>query len=128
MLRARLHAQLVRALLPALSTRVRAFLLPRLEAVRQAQAETRALVSEIERVELALAQLQARLDRGPFHGGMTVHAAHLRHPGVAEVFRRRGLPGCPACAVGADESLTEAARGEGFAIDELLVELNSLQR
>lgn len=128
MLPAPLRDRLVRALLPALEAKVRALLVPRFEAVRQARAEADALGASIARVERAAADLQARLDRGPFHAAMTVHAAHARHPGVAAVFAKRGLPGCPDCAVGADESLTEAARGEGLPLDEILAELNSLLR
>ena len=123
-----LRDRLVRALLPTLEAKVRALLLPRFDTVREARAEAASLTEAIQRVEHAATQLQARLDRGPFHGGMTVHAAHARHPGVAAVFAKRGLPGCPDCAVGADESLTEAARGEGLPLDAILAELNSLLR
>lgn len=77
-------------------------------------------------LERALARAAHRRERGPAHGGLTVHAAHDRDPGVAAIFARRGLPACPACAVGADETLAEAAFGEDFALDTLLAELNAL--
>lgn len=66
----------------------------------------------------------ARFDPTPFRVGMTVHAAHARHPAVAAAFARRALPNCPACAVGADETLAEAAFAEGFDAAELVAELN----
>lgn len=77
-----------------------------LVAVRRAETEARATL--------------ARLDRRPISGATTVHAAHARHPAVREVFASLGLPDCPSCAVGADETLAEAALGEGFALDALL--------
>lgn len=65
-------------------------------------------------------------DTGPFRPTMTVHAAHARHPGVRAAFTARGLPACPDCAVGGDETLAEAAFGELFDVDVLLAELNAL--
>ena len=81
---------------------------------------------QVDALEDALTQARARLDPGPFRPEMTVHAAHARHPGVQAIFARRGLPGCPDCPVGADESLAEAAAAEGFAVGELLRELEGL--
>jgi hypothetical protein len=55
---------------------------------------------------------------------MTVHAAHDRDPRAAVLFGERGLPRCLDCAVGADETLAEAATGEGFDLEVLLGLLN----
>ena len=68
----------------------------------------------------------SRLSRTPFHAGMSIHATHARHPGVQALFARRGLPACTDCAVGADETLEEAAFGEGFDLDGLLHDMNAL--
>lgn len=76
---------------------------------------------------VAADNLHARLDRSPFVAGLTVHAAHARHPGVGAIFARHGLPRCPDCAVGADETLAEAAFGEGLELTGLLTELNELR-
>ena len=65
-------------------------------------------------------------DTGPFRPTMTVHAAHARHPKVRAAFAARGLPACPDCAVGGDETLAEAAFGELFDLEALLAELNDL--
>ncbi|MFZ5479688.1 MAG: hypothetical protein ACOZNI_23175 [Myxococcota bacterium] len=84
-----------------------------------ARADADALAA---RVEGAI----ARLDAGPFRAGMTVHAAHARHPGVQAIFARHGLPRCTDCAVGADETLAEAAEGEGLDLATLLAALDAL--
>lgn len=94
----------------------------RLPALGEELASTRARLAFVERsLELAL----ARLDDSPLTGATTVHAAHARHPAVQAVFARHGLPRCPDCAVGADETLAEAAFGEGLQFDALLTELNA---
>lgn len=62
----------------------------------------------------------------PFSLDMTVHEAWARHPGVRGVFTRHHLPACPACAVGVDETLVEAALGHHLDPDALLTELNTL--
>ncbi len=94
-----------------------------LDAVR---ADLTGLRRQVGAVESRTAALHARADPAPFRLEMTVHAAHARHPAVAEAFARRGLPACPACAVGADETLGEAAFAEGFPVADLLAELNAL--
>ena len=86
-----------------------------------------ALVPPTDALDDALVAALSRLDPGPFRGEMTVHAAHARHPGVGRIFASRGLPACPACAVGADETLAEAAEAEGFPLSELLADLRGLQ-
>ncbi len=95
-------------------------------------AETRAAADDLEaRLERAEA-LAARLTedhaaaRRPFTASMTVHAAWARHPGTARIFRAHHLPACPDCAVGADETLAEAAFGYGLDLDDLLARLNDL--
>ena len=77
-------------------------------------------------VEARVASSLARFDRSPFHPAMTVHSAHARHPAVGAFFAARGLPACPDCAVGADETLAEAAFAEDFDLDGLLHEMNRL--
>lgn len=109
-----------------LLARVRSELAPRLEVLEPVREELQRGLPAIDRLEDALAQAVGRLDPGPFRPAMTVHAAHARHPGVAAVFRARGLPGCPDCPVGADESLAEAAAAEGFALADLIHELEGL--
>ncbi len=86
-----------------------------------------ALVPPTDALDDALTAARSRLDPGPFRAEMSVHAAHARHPGVGMIFASRGLPGCPACAVGADETLAEAAEAEGFPLSELLADLRGLQ-
>jgi len=121
-----LRAELAPALDDALRTRARARLAPRAEALAGVRAEAEsarvALLTAERRVSAAL----ARLDRAPLTAATTVHGAHARHPGVGAVFTRHGLPRCTDCAVGADETLAEAAAGEGFSLETLLDELNAL--
>ncbi len=94
-------------------------------------AEARTLLGEalpaVDGLDDALVAAAARLDPGPFRGDMTVHAAHARHPRVRALFAARGLPGCPDCAVGVDETLAQAALAEGFALSALLDELRELE-
>ena len=62
----------------------------------------------------------------PFTKETTVHQAWARHPAGRAVFARYELHACPDCAVGADETLEEAAFGYDIPLRGLLVELNSL--
>lgn len=96
--------------------------------VREAVASARATLAT---VDLRLGDLEdaarRRLDRhgrGPIDADTTVHAALARSPRAAAALARRGLPACVDCAVGADETLAEAAFGEGFDLDGLLAELH----
>lgn len=57
---------------------------------------------------------------------MTVHEAWRRHPGVAAIFSAHHLPACTDCAVGADETLAEAAFGYNLDLADLLAKLNAL--
>lgn len=104
----------------------RATLAPRREDLAEARAgltDARAAAAVLAtRIERDL----ARLDVAPLGPSTTVHAAHWRHPGVQAVFARHGLPRCPDCAVGRDETLAEAAWGEGFELAALLEELHAL--
>lgn len=93
-----------------------------------ARAEVRALHRALDAAEQTADRLAAILDRAPITGATTIHAAHARHPGVQAVFAARGLPACPDCAVGVDESVAEAALSEGLDLSDLLLELNSLLR
>jgi hypothetical protein len=107
-----------------LADRVRAALAPRrvddvAALLARARADADALAARLER-EIA------RADTRPFRPEMTVHAAHARHPGVQAIFARRGLPRCLDCAVGADETLAEAAHGEDLDLRVLLAELDAL--
>lgn len=103
-------------------------LAPRTELLRESRAEAEAARDALERLERSVPKVAARLWTGPFRAETTVHAAWQRHPGVAAVFARRGLPRCLDCAVGEDETLAEAATGEGFGVEGLLAELNGLIR
>ncbi len=94
---------------------------------RQAVVVARAEVNDLQRPLRALERhadsVAARFDRTPVGPEMTVHAAHARDPRVQALFVQRGLPNCPACPVGADETLAEAAFAEGFGVGELLAEM-----
>ncbi len=68
--------------------------------------------------------LLLRHDPRPIDGTTTVHAAIARDPRVERALAARGLPRCRDCAVGAEETLAEAAFGEDFDLDGLLSELS----
>ncbi|MSQ02035.1 MAG: hypothetical protein EXR71_09100 [Myxococcales bacterium] len=105
---------------------VTAHLLDRRGLSRSVREALDLLISRTDALDDALAAALNLLDPGPFRAEMTVHAAHARHPGVGRIFASRGLPGCPACAVGADETLVEAADAEGFPLADLLADLRGL--
>lgn len=105
---------------------VRALLAERQKNWQELESEQQALFSDLRRLRAQLLANAERLDRSTLTGTHTVHAAHRRHPGVQAVFARHGLPRCLDCMVGADETLEEAAFGEGMVFSELLQELNSL--
>lgn len=86
------------------------------------------LATDLDRAEAKLGRLEADLEAltAPFTPTMTIHQAWKRHPGVAAIFARHHLPDCPACPVGADERLEEAAFGYGIPLDPWLAELNAL--
>ncbi len=109
-----------------LAERVSAELAPRLALVPLVRGDLASALPALDRLDDALSVARTRLDAGPFRGEMTVHAAHARHPGVQALFRTRGLPGCPDCPVGADETLAEAAAAEGFPLAELIGQLEGL--
>ena len=109
-----------------LAQQVRARLRSRRDALEGARSQLSALQRDAQVLAAGLDAAIVRLDRAPFRGEMTVHAAHARHPGVQAVFARHGLPRCPDCAVGADETLVEAAYGEGLDLGTLLRELDAL--
>ncbi len=123
-----LRADLEPRLRAEVATRTRAILVPRAAWLAEARADADAVRTALLAAERHAAAALARLDRSPFSGDTTVHAAHARHPGVQLVFARHGLPRCLDCAVGADETLAEAASGEGLPLDELLKELHALPR
>lgn len=110
-----------------LQARVRAQLAPRAAALAIARDELRGLLPRVDALDDAVDRARAEVDPGPFRPDMTVHAAHARHPGVRGLFAARGLPGCPACAVGADETLAEACTAEGLSLPELLDALRALE-
>ena len=107
--------------------RVREILSPRLALVEPVRSELDRLLPFTDRLDDSLLAALNRLDTGPIRAEMTVHAAHARHPGVRAIFAGHGLPACPDCAVGRDETLAEAAAGEGFALPELIGELQALE-
>jgi hypothetical protein len=123
---ARARATLAPPIRAALRAHVAALLAPRAEALDAARADADGLIGALRLAEPRAAATLARLDTSPFSAATTVHAAHERHPGVQAVFARRGLPQCTDCAVGADETLAEAAFGEDMPLDALLAELNAL--
>lgn len=113
---ARVRARLRRLL----EARVRAALADRAADHAAIAADLAAVRVALPALERRLADARARLDPTPLGPYTTVHAAHARHPGVRALFAARGLPACPDCAVGADETLAEAAFGEGFDLQGLL--------
>lgn len=119
-------APLADTLRDTLRARATAHLAARADLLAAAHAEADALAPAVRAAEARVAATLARLDRAPITGATTVHAAHARHPGVQALFARRGLPRCTDCAVGADETLAEAAFGEDFALDTLLSEIHAL--
>lgn len=121
-----IRAELVPRVRAVLTRRTRALLAPRAEALVEARAHADAVRSALLLAERSSAAAVARLDRAPLSAATTVHAAHARHPGVTGVFARHGLPRCMDCAVGADETLAEAALGEGLDLEILLGELSAL--
>lgn len=107
--------------------RIREVLSPRLPLVASVQTELAEALPSLDQLDDALLAARNRLYSGPIHAEMTVHAAHARHPGVRAIFAAHGLPACPDCAVGRDETLAEAAAGEGFSFEELFAELQALE-
>ncbi len=105
---------------------VAALLAPRAALLAEARVGADALQAALRTAEPRAAAAVARLDRAPLSAATTVHAAHARHPGVQAIFARHGLPRCTDCAVGADETLAEAAFGEDLPLGALLAELNAL--
>ncbi len=119
--RARVHAAARNWLLQ----RVANALCARREAWSAVGHDVTALSRRISLLSVTIEEACARF--APLDGQLTVHAAHARHPGVRALFARRGLPHCPACAVGADESLSEAAFGEDFDLNGLIAEIHALE-
>ena len=110
--------------LRALRARVEACLAPaRPDDVRAGADAVRAGVGG---VRVRLDHLAARAHVGPPHAGMTLHAVLTTWPAARAVLARRGLPACDACAVGADETLAEAAALEGFDLEGVLSDIRSL--
>lgn len=122
----RLWARVGGDVLAAADVRVREALAERRAAWLPALAEVEALRGRVRTLDRAVEAAAPRYDRTPIGPGLTVHAAHARDPRVQAVFARHGLPDCPSCAVGADETLAEAALAEGFSVDALLAELRTL--
>lgn len=121
-----LRAALSAAIRAELEAGMRDRLVPRFDAVRALRGEVDALRRHSDEFETALGRVEAARRREPVTVATTVHDAHARHPGVQALFARRGLPACPDCAVGADETLAEAALGEGLVASELVEEINRL--
>lgn len=107
---------------------VRSELADRRQAVVLARAELDGLRAPLRAVERGALAALPRFDRRPLGPDLTVHAAHARDPRVQAVFARHGLPDCPSCPVGADETLAEAAFSEGFDVHALLEELRGIER
>jgi hypothetical protein len=96
-------------------------------AARGCAAGAGGLAAAAAGLEAPVAALEAGVDAvTPFSGGMTVHRAWARHPGVRRVFAGYHLPACDRCAVGEDETLEEAAEGYQIPLETLLRQLNAL--
>lgn len=96
--------------------------------VADLQRRVSVLSAGLDRAEALASSLTEDLAAAsaPFTSDMTVHAAWARHPGVAGIFASHHLPACPDCAVGADETLGEAAFGYALDLSDLLARLNGL--
>ena len=93
----------------------------------EAGSELRTAVADLTRGRLALTNSMAALRaRTPFRADTTMHQAWSRHPGVREIFAGYHLMACDHCAVGADETLAEAATGYHIPLTALLSTLNAL--
>ncbi len=93
-----------------------------LDARRMDAAETdlSATRATLDACEARVRTLRVRYDLAPVGPHTTVHAALARDPRVEAALAARGLPHCRDCAVGAEETLAEAAFGEGFDLDALM--------
>lgn len=111
-----------------IEAQVRGILVERQQLWSGVPGEVESLQAQIKQAHHRISHDIERLDRQPFSLSTPIHVAWRRHPGVAGVFHRYGLPRCLDCAVGADETLAEAALSEGFSADQLLAELNALLR
>ncbi len=113
-------------LLLQLQASVRRCLTPRRTDHQQLQAELAQLRAQLATHRNFIEAELQRLDRAPVDANTTVHGAHQRHPRVREIFASFGLPACPDCAVGAEESLQEAAFGEQLPLATLIGRINAL--
>ncbi len=125
-LRRTLGTRLRPALLALADPLVRAELADRRQSWIIAHAELDSLRDPMRALERRTLASAPRFDRRPLGPGLTVHAAHARDPRVQALFARHGLPDCPGCAVGADETLGEAAFSEGFDVHLLIAEIEAL--
>jgi hypothetical protein len=92
-------------------------------ATETIEADMAATRAGLAGCEARVRELLQRHDPRPIDGTTTVHVAIARDPRVERALVARGLPRCRDCAVGAEETLAEAAFGEGFDLDGLLSEL-----
>lgn len=113
-------------LLGQLRASVHRSLAPRRDDHRQLQAELQVLRTQLVSQRKFIEKELQRLDRSPVDASTTVHGAHRRHPKVQEIFASYGLPACMDCAVGAEESLQEAAFGEELPAALLIGRINAL--
>ncbi|MEN9785977.1 MAG: hypothetical protein RLZZ299_1241 [Pseudomonadota bacterium] len=90
------------------------------------RADSEAVRARLRDARLRLDRLAARAHVGPPHPDMTMHALLTAWPEARAVLARRGLPACDACAVGAEETLAEAAALEGFDLPGVLTDIRSL--
>lgn len=128
--RARLRAHLAHLARAAWSGRAAAAAPLRAEAAAL-RARAGGLAAQLGSVDAAVralrrTQASSAAAAGPFVPDMTIDQAWRRHPRAREAFARRQLPACDRCAVRHDETVEEAASAYGFALPELLDELNAL--
>jgi len=95
-------------------------------AVEAVNADLQSAQVRVRGVEREVERNAARFDRTPLGPTLTIHAAHARDERVQQVFSSFGLPNCPACPVGADETIAEAAFAEGFDAAALIAALSAL--
>ena len=62
-----------------------------------------------------------------FTADMLIRDVLLAHPGAAAVFEAHGLP-CASCMASEMESVSVVASAHGSSVEQLLAELNALDR
>lgn len=68
------------------------------------------------------------VETGRFHGETIVADALAMHPKARWVFAAYHLSGCDGCGLAYEETLEQLADGYGIRLEQLLADLNGLDR